>query len=39
LLHEEASLADAGRADRLLVELVREVDGLGPLDPLLAVLA
>jgi pilus assembly protein CpaF len=36
LLRDEAPLADAGRADRLLDELVREVDGLGPLDPLLA---
>jgi pilus assembly protein CpaF len=36
LLHDEAPLVDADRADRLLDELVREVDGLGPLDPLLA---
>ncbi len=36
LLRDEAPLADADRADRLLDELVREVDGLGPLDPLLA---
>jgi pilus assembly protein CpaF len=36
LLRDEAPLTDATRADRLLDELVREVDGLGPLDPLLA---
>lgn len=36
LLRDEAPLADPVRADRLLDELVREVDGLGPLDPLLA---
>ena len=36
LLRDEAPLADADRADRLLDDLVREVDGLGPLDPLLA---
>jgi pilus assembly protein CpaF len=36
LLHDEAPLVDAERADRLLDELVREVDGLGALDPLLA---
>ena len=36
LLRDEAPLVDSARADRLLDELVREVDGLGPLDPLLA---
>jgi pilus assembly protein CpaF len=36
LLRDEAPLVDSDRADRLLDELVREVDGLGPLDPLLA---
>jgi pilus assembly protein CpaF len=36
LLRDEAPLVDADRADRLLDELVREVDGLGPLDPLLS---
>jgi pilus assembly protein CpaF len=36
LLRDEAPLADANRAGRLLDEIVREVDGLGPLDPLLA---
>lgn len=36
LLRDEAPLAEPRRADRLLDELVREVDGLGPLDPLLA---
>jgi pilus assembly protein CpaF len=36
LLRDEAPLVEAERAARLLDELVREVDGLGPLDPLLA---
>jgi len=36
LLRDEAPLADNERAGRLLDALVREVDGLGPLDPLLA---
>jgi pilus assembly protein CpaF len=36
LLRDEAPLVDSGRGDRLLDELVREVDGLGVLDPLLA---
>jgi pilus assembly protein CpaF len=36
LLRDEAPLADTRRTDRLLDELVREVDGFGPLDPLLA---
>ena len=36
LLRDEAPLADGDRAHRLLDDLVREVDGLGPLDPLLA---
>ena len=36
LLRTEAPLVDSERADRLLDELVREVDGLGVLDPLLA---
>jgi pilus assembly protein CpaF len=35
LLRDEAPLADAGRAERLLDELVHETDGLGPLDALL----
>ena len=36
LLRAEAPLVDRDRARRLLDELLREVDGLGPLDPLLA---
>jgi pilus assembly protein CpaF len=36
LLRDEAPLADRERARRLLDELLREVAGLGPLDPLLA---
>jgi pilus assembly protein CpaF len=36
LLRDEAPLVDAEHARRLLDELLREVDGLGPLDPLLA---
>ncbi|HEY5011951.1 MAG TPA: CpaF family protein [Acidimicrobiia bacterium] len=36
LLRDEAPLVDSDHADRLLDELMREVDGLGPLDPLLA---
>lgn len=36
LLRAEAPLVDHDRARRLLDELLREVDGLGPLDPLLA---
>jgi pilus assembly protein CpaF len=36
LLRDEAPLVDAEHADRLLDELVHEVDGLGVLDPLLA---
>jgi pilus assembly protein CpaF len=35
LLRDEAPLADADRAARLLEELVHEADGLGPLDRLL----
>ncbi len=35
LLASEAPLAEASRAQRLLDEIVREVDGLGPLDPLM----
>ena len=35
LLRAEAPLVDSDRADRLLDELVHEVDGLGPLDALL----
>jgi pilus assembly protein CpaF len=36
LLRDEAPLVDRNRAARLLDELLREVDGLGPLEPLLA---
>jgi pilus assembly protein CpaF len=36
LLRDEVPLVDADRAERLLDALVREVDGLGALDPLLA---
>jgi pilus assembly protein CpaF len=36
LLHTEAPLVDRDRAGRLLDELLREVDGLGVLEPLLA---
>ncbi len=36
LMHDEAPLVGGARADRLLDQLIEEVDGLGPLEALLA---